>query len=81
MGTLRVLYSEGRHSARLRTAELQPPESKQGGNWADPEGLAIGTDGRRAASARQLRSACGLPENGVWSEGRRRRSSALSPRC
>lgn len=79
MGTLRVLYSKGRHSARLRAAEVQPPERKQGGNWADPVGLAVGTDGRRATSARQLRSACGLPEKEVWSEGRRRRPSALYP--
>lgn len=41
LGNTRVLYSKDRHSAKPRAAELQPPESNQGGNWADPKGLAF----------------------------------------
>lgn len=84
LGNTRVLYSKDRHSARPRAAELQPPESKQGGNWADPVGLAFDNVEAQLGKGNFSQTA----EVSLWSDrdrswpgGRGRRSSTLCPCC
>lgn len=84
LGNTRVLYSKDRHAARPRAAELQPPESKQGGNWADPMGLAfdnveaqLGKGNFSQTAEVSLRS----DRDRSWPGGRGRRPSILCPCC